>query len=169
MNLNAIRRSEIQFIWVLIALVILFGIPMLSSFQADHHEVAASVAIAEKEAPRAPASASVTPMISATEKIATFKLNCKDKSPSQEVSSNYLRIFGSLCGLDSESVQITNSSNGFQASIFMSENDNFSTDFIDLQEGENQLQVNFLDADGHKMLKTLHIYRKPLLAKAASN
>ena len=168
MNLNAIRRSEIQFIWVLIALVILFGIPMVSSFQADHHEVAATVALAEKEAPRAPASSSAPP-ISTSEKIATLKLNCKDKSPSQEVSSNYLRIFGDLCGPDSESVEITNSSNGFQASIFMSENESFSTDFIDLKEGENQLQVNFLDGAGHKSMKILHIYRKSLLANAATN
>ena len=75
----------------------------------------------------------------------------------KEVDGTHLRLKGFQKGMKTES--IVNLSNGFTASIFASGAE-FTTDFIELKEGANEIKVNVTDAHGRKMTKKIEITRR---------
>ena len=87
----------------------------------------------------------------------TLDWNLSGNEFSREVEGTHLRIKGLQKGLKTE--QIVNQSNGFTASIFASGNE-FTTDFIELKEGVNEIKVDVLDTHGRKVTKKLEITRR---------
>ena len=76
-------------------------------------------------------------------KILTLTLDCLKAETKALVSAAALmRITGRLCDIPTEPApEITNLSNGFTATVFFPEKGNFTTDFIELAEGMNRIQV----------------------------
>jgi len=155
-------RTETQFLIVLSALVLTFGIPVFLSFQGDKSNVTKTVAKAIlTEVPvqvREPSSEKVTTLSQSSTSV-TFNLPCNKEPEKKTVDSSFVRLEGTGCGA-SKKIEIQNVSNGFSASLFFTEGNSFTTDFIDLQEGENELKVHRFQADGTDSLKTVHIHRR---------
>jgi hypothetical protein len=75
----------------------------------------------------------------------------------KEIDGTHVRIKGLLKGFKTES--ILNETNGFTASIFLTGNE-FTTDFIELKEGLNLIQVDLTDAKGQKVTKKIEVTRR---------
>lgn len=76
----------------------------------------------------------------------------------KQVDATHLRLKGILKGAKPES--ITNRTNGFTAAVFANGN-TYSTDFIELKEGANEIKVETQDLKGRKITKTLQVTRAP--------
>ncbi len=84
----------------------------------------------------------------------SFKTNDLTKAPPLRSIRNSLQIKGSRC-LRKSNVKIQNSSNGFEATIFFVNDQEFQTDLIQLQAGENKIQIDWTAPNGallHKMI-----------------
>ncbi len=98
-----------------------------------------------------------------------LNLNCAEVSQSLETSSPRFRLRGDNCvgGADKSSVintQIKNTSNGYVATVFHRTPQTFTTDYINLNEGKNEIQVRF-ESQGQAVEKTVTITRQPATAK----
>lgn len=76
----------------------------------------------------------------------------------REIDGTHLRLKGLLRGAKPDA--ITNRTNGFTAAVFAS-GDSYSTDFIELKEGPNEITVQTQDSKGRKITKTLQVTRAP--------
>lgn len=76
----------------------------------------------------------------------------------KEVDGTHLRLKGRLRGAKPGAV--TNQTNGFTAAVFANDGA-YSTDFIELKEGVNEIKVETQDPRGRKVTKTLQVTRAP--------
>jgi formate dehydrogenase assembly factor FdhD len=91
-------------------------------------------------------------------KSVTLNVTCEDKQKTQEVFGAHLRLVGQPCN-NTKEIQIKNISNGFTASVIYTKKSNFTTDYIDLSEGENLIQVERIDDYGQSQKNELRIKR----------
>ena len=85
--------------------------------------------------------------------VSTLDLNCiKANHPVQLKSqSHQLRLIGRICN-DNQDPQnskifITNTRNGYQATVFPLENQSFSTDYVFLEKGKNSIVISQVEDD----------------------
>ncbi len=66
------------------------------------------------------------------------------------VEGGYLQLKGKDCnkGVKTPKLSITNKSNGFTAAVFMLNEKEYQTDLIQLQEGENQISIQYQSPSG---------------------
>jgi hypothetical protein len=158
-------RSELHFMFVLLLLVAVAAVPVFLSFHSDEKDPV--VVEVKHELPvREPASQ--PEVVGANTKAATLHVGCKKEVQQQEVSSNYVRIEGAPCA-STDSIQIVNQSNGFSASVFFNRDNSYTTDFIDLSEGDNELKLNIANSDGTQTQKTVHVSRRIPASNAPAN
>ena len=165
---SQVKKAESQFLLVIGTIVVLVGVPtVLSVFRAPDF---APMVSAQKLDSRSPASEqnanesngtkigadSLVREISST---ALIQLDCENQQGSTEVSGNYIRMTGSPCE-DFEDVEITNKSNGFSAAVIFTKGHQFTTDFIDLKDGENNLEIIATRADGSKTSNFFKVIRR---------
>lgn len=95
-----------------------------------------------------------------------FDLICTDrllkkKIPDRKVvSTDFLQLSGQNCGNHQKQkaeIKIQNKSNGFQASYFENGPREYKTDLIQLQPGENQIQIEIKTSSGQKILNELFV------------
>lgn len=69
----------------------------------------------------------------------------KTEAAAYETSARWVRLIGRNCAsaIPIDSVSVRNLSNGYVATIFPTENRNMTTDFIPLQSGTNDIQIQF--------------------------
>ena len=93
---------------------------------------------------------------------AMFEINCKDDDQKLETSSTRFRLRGRACTDEAAalSTQIQNRSNGYIATVFHRDPQSFTTDYINLNEGQNEIAVRF-DTHGGPIDKTITITRSP--------
>jgi len=93
-------------------------------------------------------------------KSVVLEYKCLDEK--LEVDGSLVRLKGSSC-LDEkwQDISIVNHSNGFTASVIFLKNKSFTTDFIDLNEGENKLSIQAKDEKGQAVQKSLIVTRLP--------
>jgi hypothetical protein len=74
----------------------------------------------------------------------------KTKVTDFHVEGGYLQLKGKDCskGSHSTKLSITNKSNGFTAAVFMLNEKEYQTDLIQLQEGENQISIQYQTPSG---------------------
>lgn len=89
------------------------------------------------------------------------ELLCKslEEIVQDKVSKNMVMINFKLCreAKTIQAVKLENKSNGFRAQIFKREENNFTTDYIQLDKGFNQLQLEVILKDGQKLVELLEI------------
>lgn len=78
-----------------------------------------------------------------------------------KVLTQQVRIRSAHCLGKLNGVKILNGTNGFTASIFPTLNDQFTTDFIDLAEGANKLELSALDHEGKEVHRMIDVTRAP--------
>jgi len=80
-----------------------------------------------------------------------IKIGC-NPSEHYKTSAAQIQLNGSLCGVNEKNLikaDIVNMSNQFHATVFsQSDSNQFSTDYIPLNAGENIIQTNFIDPNG---------------------
>lgn len=80
-----------------------------------------------------------------------------------EVATNFLQLSGHSCNFlnhnlsKNQNVKISNLTNGYQATFFPNGNLKYKTDLIQLESGENQIQVEFTNAQGQKILSNIFV------------
>jgi hypothetical protein len=82
----------------------------------------------------------------APQKVKTFaelNLGCGGQQKSVVAESNMIQFKGKACdkGIDFEKVEIVNTKNGYSATVFVTANSQFQTDFVRLEQGENTVKV----------------------------
>lgn len=91
--------------------------------------------------------ASVPAAITTPPGIISVDLRC-EMSESQETSAHRLRLTGPLCGSATQA-RITNGTNHYVASVFAdTQLAKFSTDYMPLVAGKNQIHIEFLNKNG---------------------
>lgn len=169
-------KLESQFLSITGLLVALIGGPAFLSILKE--PLAQKVVARTVDSSRAPASfqSEAAPLFVANSNeektqvtsLSTLKLNCEDGLIKKEVDSNFIRLKGELCQNEQE-MSILNRSNGFSASLFLGKNKKFTTDFIDLKEGENLLELTSIKQDGTKVLKSIHVHRRSPASKGMTD
>ncbi|MGE0634495.1 MAG: hypothetical protein AB7O96_18915 [Pseudobdellovibrionaceae bacterium] len=154
-------NPEYKFLVVTAALVVTMG---FHTFYAITQPINVAVA-AEPEAfiksSRSPASlvAAVTVSEKTVLTSQVLEWECGQKLAPIAVTSSQLRIKGknrkSLCNLTG----IKNSTNGFTASVFQTSKEAFTTDFINLVEGNNKIQITSRDESGKVISYELQVHK----------
>lgn len=96
-------------------------------------------------------------------KSVVMNYDCKQLSD-VEVDGTLLRLKGqdSTCMNDKwTDISITNHTNGFTASVIFLKN-GFTTDFIDLNEGENKLEIQAKDDKGQVVSQKITVKRRSI-------
>lgn len=98
----------------------------------------------------------------------TLKLDCQDlfannaKLTSATVSSGHVILKFSRCNstiTEMKKIELVNKTNGYNAQLFKLNKAELNSDFIQLDEGENQLEFEISLNDGQKKLQILKIQR----------
>ncbi len=153
-----LSSKNLSFLAVMTALGVVLAIPAaISLLQEPELETFEP----EKVGLRAPASTGKTVLGNAVGfQGSLIELDCRLEWRPLDLRSRFVRMRGTMCKNVNE-VEIVNESNGFSASIIITEGRQFTTDFIVLEDGENALKVTFLFPNGIKTSKTLRIIRRP--------
>lgn len=75
-----------------------------------------------------------------------------------QVQATHLRLRGTACPFSTTTMSIVNVNNGFKASVFKEGQGKFSTDFIDLVKGKNEIKIT-VENGGKSEEKSFHIER----------
>jgi len=159
------RASEINFIAVTLVLVLLLGARTFMSLteEEDFKTDAAIAAGPSTNSLRAPAS---LPTVSdkprsALEQFTQFDLLCAKKSAhTVSVQGNFVQFHGKSCdhGLALAEVEIINKSNGYTGSIFPKGDDQYQTDLIQLQNGENEITIRYHELSGKQVEEVIKVH-----------
>ncbi|MEK6556584.1 MAG: hypothetical protein AABZ31_15145, partial [Bdellovibrionota bacterium] len=93
---------------------------------------------------------------------ATIDVDCLDKNEQRtlKVTSLQLRIRAKLCGdFDISKTEITNTSNGYSATVFKTGDKVMSSDYIQLSDGLNQIKIQVQDRLGRVQSSELLVSR----------
>ena len=98
-----------------------------------------------------------------------FEINCEDQNQKVETNSMRFRLRGRTCTPNAIalSTQIQNKSNGYIATVFHRDPQNFTTDYINLNVGENEIAVRF-DTNSGAVNRKIEITRSPSSVKTSN-
>jgi hypothetical protein len=169
--------QEQRFLLITACLVALVGAPAVYSILQEPREALVSQenegSKSNVDSARAPASVKVEAPLrhnNIRSKSVILDYVCKDKGQVYEVDGTLVRFKGSSCLDQMKDISVINQSNGFTGSIIFLKNKNFTTDFIDLKEGDNQLAIQGTDEKGQKIVKTFVVKRRfPASAEDTNN
>ena len=141
------------------------GLVFIFSFFSIVNEPAKPVVIRSYKKPevRTPASV-ITPLESnpASEENVASKLvlvtDCNQLAESFSGEFNYLRFKGKNCS--HPMVSIKNNTNGFTGALFSYGKNDFTSDLIDLNGGENQIEITYRNAEGAEFSKMIKVVRR---------
>ena len=155
-------RKEAQFILMFFVFLTVFTIysnlgmePETTSTKTlQQHQQ--DVLIVKPKNIRAPAS---VPEVTAPVLNKEFFCRPHRKVVPDKVGKSFVMISFKMCSKPKliTNVAIENQSNGFKAQIFKVENDKFKTDYIQLNNGVNQLKLEVVLKDGQKLEESLEI------------
>lgn len=104
--------------------------------------------------------ASIDPKTSRIPEAALLEINCTEMNQMLETTSARFRLKGPICvpqDVSVTSTKVTNKSNGYVATVFH-QSVQFTTDYINLNEGRNEIDVQF-DTDKGAIKKTITVIR----------
>ena len=100
-------------------------------------------------------------------KSVTIEVGCDNREQAQETDGTLLRLKSDCWKSGDTGLSITNKSNGFTAAVIETQAHTFTTDYIDLQEGENRLEIKGINKQGQAIQKVMTVHRR-LPASAVS-
>lgn len=93
-------------------------------------------------------------------KSVTMEMPCQGESRTQETEGTLLRL-KSDCWKDSvQKISVINKTNGFTAAVMETQSKGFTTDFIDLKEGDNNLEISGTDDQGQSIVRAMIVKRR---------
>lgn len=118
---------------------------------------------------REPASQKSSPgagpvdMAPTAEPLETLQWDCQDYAAAPQFKGSHLRLKSRFCDKsEPQELKVTNHSNGYTAAVFINAS-GFSTDFIDLKDGMNQISIEWTSGQGQKVKRDLSVVREPAL------
>lgn len=164
--------KEQKFLLCTLGLLILVGAPAVYSVVKPP---TVSMAVAIKNDNRKPASKEPGSVAEENRhrnaikaKSVTIEVGCENGDQTQETDGTLLRLKAECWKQGSEDVVITNKTNGFTASVIETKTKGFTTDFIDLQEGENRLEITAKNAQGKAIQKVMTVHRRLPASEASA-
>lgn len=154
--------QEQRFLLITIILVALIGAPAVYSVVKDPTQMKNSQKqLSPASSQRQPASVERSENLvrnSIKSKSVVLDYPCNTDKPVLEVDGSLLRLKGGSCISEKwQNVSVMNQANGFTGSVIFLKDDQFTTDFIDLQEGDNQIQFQATDENGKAITRTLTV------------
>ncbi len=151
------KGEEKLFTWFLTlaaAVVILLGLQVWLSLNAEKPKVAEARKIASADSQTQDLTE-----VSKPDQAVTLKWNCAEEGLSAyDIGAAHLRLVGTLCpDLESQKITVTNKTNGFTASLFFQKSQSFTTDFVDLKEGPNVIEISTENGAQGKLIKSFTI------------
>lgn len=95
--------------------------------------------------------------------LVTVDLSCKSKKLEARkiyvVNSSFVQLNGKNCipKRGFKAINISNQTNGFQAAFFNTGHSQYKTDLIQLSEGKNKIQIEYVHSGGHKTEFQLYV------------
>lgn len=144
--------------------MLLFGGPTIHSLVKEPSPQPKVVAHLSASSNRSPASLDESigskPAPVAVSSPTLIEFGCKSKGEVvQEVDSGHIRITGTTCR-PVEKLTVMNKTNGFSASVIFTKNKKFTTDFIDLKEGNNSFEITSTEKDGSQQIRVMNVVRR---------
>lgn len=100
----------------------------------------------------------------------TIEIPCGAQDFSLETAFTRMRIKGENCvSKNSPTTEIKNVSNGYVATVFHKKDYSFTTDYINLNEGRNEINLLFETPEGVTSQRTVIINRAPASASEFKN
>lgn len=150
--------TDTHFILLTLALVLVMAVPtfntLVSNEEVSEEEVL-TVHTLSSSSTRTPASvphqAASVKVESALASFTAYDLSCtKQGHAAVSVSGSFVQFQGKNClkNFKDGDVEIVNKSNGYTASVFSRGANNYQTDLIQLQKGENEIAIRYREGSG---------------------
>jgi len=148
------KRSPTDTHFIIITLVLvalLAGRTFFSLVDEDKGEEGEVAMASSGGADRSPASLpAVAPALA---QLTQWDLSCKKKEkPRMTVKGSFVQFQGKNClkNFQADRLEIINKSNGYTASVFTSGNEEYKTDLIQLNPGENSITIRYIESSGKR-------------------
>ena len=155
-----LKTQEQQFLFLTFLLALAIGIPSARSVLFST-EINSSLVTGGQRAPAAigPSEVIYDRNLSWNKtKNLTLRMDCAQLNFSSDIEASHLRLISENCDLTD--VLVKNSRNGYTASIVKLQQNQFTTDFIELAEGENLLQFSGKDKKGQAVVREFRVQRR---------
>jgi hypothetical protein len=172
-----IKKLGSGIVSVTVGLVLFLGLFLYGSIMSSNPY--ASMTLVKEETPnavpaastsdeRAPASVvnlapAIEKVVVATNEAEVVNLNCFNGTTPVTIKSQakQLRLRGPVCGNRNtiDHVEVVNRTNGFVGTIFQTDQTKYSSDYIHLASGDNQIFLSFTDASGEQHVAELNVSR----------
>ena len=160
------RYSEFRFIAVTLVVVVLMGARTFASLTEDEvlpetHEISSTKTTVSSRSPASVPKKMTSQSESALRQFTQYDLRCAKKGTQKvSVNSPFLQLQGKHClkSVNDGEVEIFNKSNGYTASIFQRGSDNYQTDLIQLQKGENEITIRYREPSGKSVEEVVHVH-----------
>jgi hypothetical protein len=144
---------------------IFVAVPVTSSIfespRAANKAISQNLQVSMDGLGRSPASVSASKILEPAQVSSgmTFEFDCN--KPSLDFSESQIRWTGKWCaGKEWTNLEVVNQTNGFTASVMPMKDLKFTTDFVDLVEGENEFSFKATLAGGEVVQKTIKVFRR---------
>lgn len=101
-----------------------------------------------------------TPRNAIKAKSVTLEMGCQRENQTQETDGTLLRLKSDCWKESAQKISVINKTNGFTAAVIETKSKGFTTDFIDLKEGDNNLEISGTDGAGLPILKLVIVKRR---------
>lgn len=139
------NQMEKHFLVTTAVLVVFLGLPALYSMLKPPHSSDSLAAQSPGKTDRRIASVSLehddVPQNEFNQSV-SMDVSCQGPLQLGDVQVGHLRFRGAFCGSLIETVEVKNITNGFTAAVIALRDNQFTTDFMDLTEGENKIQIS---------------------------
>lgn len=161
-------KSENSFLGLTFFLVLALSVPVASNLflpvqSGLSNRLKKKITDNELPAGRLPANtealASHRPVIGFAKSL-SVDIGCKPEVALGEVSGHHLRLTGALCQAE-ETLTVKNLTNGYTANLIHFKKKGFTTDFMDLSEGENSIEITRTNAEGLSQTQNVKVTRQP--------
>ncbi|XGC81283.1 hypothetical protein ACES2L_02150 [Bdellovibrio bacteriovorus] len=148
--------TDTHFILLTLALVLVMAVPtfntLVSNEEVSEEEVLMVSSLASTRTPASvPQKAAPIKVESALSSFTAYDLSCtKQALAAVSVSGSFVQFQGKNClkNYKDGDVEIVNKSNGYTASVFSRGTNNYQTDLIQLQKGENEIAIRYRQGSG---------------------
>jgi hypothetical protein len=144
------KSQEYKFLFISSVVVVLLGLKTVSSLIDEPlaPKISRAPSSISKQASSLPA-----PALSPSSMPMNLDFNCKKEDKKEfVVKGAFLQIRGKGCAKTAgHEISIINKSNGYTASVFHRGSEEFQTDLIQLVEGQNEIFIQYSNAQGKKL------------------
>lgn len=155
------KRSPTDTHFIVITLVLvalLAGRTFFSLVDDDKGEEGEIAMTSGASGDRSPASVpAATPALA---QLTQWDLSCKKKDkPHMVVKGSFVQFQGKNClkNFKADRLEIVNKSNGYTASVFTSGTEEYKTDLIQLNQGENSITIRYIESSGKRYEENVKI------------